>query len=100
MTLGNLVAIWQDDVRRLIGWSSVSQSGYALMAVCVIGLSASALPALRSEEHTSELQSLMRISYAVFCLTKKNNHQTCIIHSRLVTLAHEILYYLTSTNTY
>src|SRR3546814_1301762 len=31
----------------------------------------------RSEEHTSELQSLMRISYAVFCLTKKqqDNHQ-------------------------
>src|SRR3546814_4219332 len=28
--------------------------------------------ALRSEEHTSELQSLMRISYAVFCLHKKN----------------------------
>src|SRR3546814_10803392 len=32
---------------------------------------AGALPALRSEEHTSELQSLMRISYAVFCLKKK-----------------------------
>src|SRR3546814_9562666 len=30
-------------------------------------------PAPRSEEHTSELQSLMRISYAVFCLKKKNN---------------------------
>src|SRR3546814_10310522 len=30
----------------------------------------------RSEEHTSELQSLMRISYAVFCLTKKNPHTT------------------------
>src|SRR3546814_2421047 len=29
----------------------------------------------RSEEHTSELQSLMRISYAVFCLKKKNNHK-------------------------
>src|SRR3546814_7448082 len=29
-------------------------------------------PSLRSEEHTSELQSLMRISYAVFCLKKKN----------------------------
>src|SRR3546814_9748771 len=29
----------------------------------------------RSEEHTSELQSLMRISYAVFCLKKKNKHQ-------------------------
>src|SRR3546814_3567176 len=31
-----------------------------------------ALAQLRSEEHTSELQSLMRISYAVFCLKKKN----------------------------
>src|SRR3546814_1743252 len=30
---------------------------------------------LRSEEHTSELQSLMRISYAVFCLNKKKNEQ-------------------------
>src|SRR3546814_1454032 len=35
----------------------------------------------RSEEHTSELQSLMRISYAVFCLKKKNiqNKQNSII---------------------
>src|SRR3546814_7802131 len=32
--------------------------------------------ALRSEEHTSELQSLMRISYAVFCLKKKNKDIT------------------------
>src|SRR3546814_7994983 len=31
--------------------------------------------ARRSEEHTSELQSLMRISYAVFCLKKKTNHK-------------------------
>src|SRR3546814_5514090 len=30
----------------------------------------------RSEEHTSELQSLMRISYAVFCLKKKKQHMT------------------------
>src|SRR3546814_9407512 len=30
----------------------------------------------RSEEHTSELQSLMRISYAVFCLKKKSQNQT------------------------
>src|SRR3546814_7402268 len=34
-----------------------------------------ALAAARSEEHTSELQSLMRISYAVFCLKKKNTKQ-------------------------
>src|SRR3546814_5865445 len=33
-----------------------------------------ALVAIRSEEHTSELQSLMRNSYAVFCLKKKTQH--------------------------
>src|SRR3546814_7210985 len=36
---------------------------------------------LRSEEHTSELQSLMRISYAVFCLTKKTQTNNYNIHS-------------------
>src|SRR3546814_3337938 len=36
---------------------------------------AALLAAARSEEHTSELQSLMRISYAVFCLKKKTNHK-------------------------
>ena len=37
MTLGNLLALWQEDLRRLLGWSSVSQAGYALMAIVVIG---------------------------------------------------------------
>ncbi len=46
MTLGNLLALWQDDLRRLLGWSSVSQAGYALMAVVVIGRADLALPAL------------------------------------------------------
>src|SRR3546814_6680830 len=35
---------------------------------------------MRSEEHTSELQSLMRISYAVFCLKKKKNKIHTILH--------------------
>src|SRR3546814_5717541 len=35
-----------------------------------------AYPAIRSEEHTSELQSLIRISYAVFCLKKKKIDKT------------------------
>src|SRR3546814_8344353 len=39
--------------------------------------------ALRSEEHTSELQSLMRISYAVFCLKKKNTQQNHNIRSHI-----------------
>src|SRR3546814_5576003 len=43
-------------------WHSDGQAGRALR---------SALRRFRSEEHTSELQSLMRISYAVFCLKKK-----------------------------
>ena len=46
MTLGNLAALWQDDVRRLLGWSAVSQTGYGLMAVVGLGQSNSALPAL------------------------------------------------------
>src|SRR3546814_3079258 len=36
----------------------------------------------RSEEHTSELQSLMRISYAVFCLKKKNNNNIRNTHNQ------------------
>src|SRR3546814_2791292 len=42
----------------------------------------------RSEEHTSELQSLMRISYAVFCLKKKKN----------TTIAATVTYILTTTS--
>src|SRR3546814_6413396 len=40
------------------------------------GRDAGLRPGERSEEHTSELQSLMRISYAVFCLKKKKKRQT------------------------
>src|SRR3546814_3178109 len=42
----------------------------------------------RSEEHTSELQSLMRISYAVFCLKKKNTNYT---KNNSTTIADQIL---------
>src|SRR3546814_6449742 len=46
---------------------------------CLDGEDAATVPIpinARSEEHTSELQSLMRISYAVFCLKKKNQQST------------------------
>src|SRR3546814_7987707 len=46
---------------------------------------------LRSEEHTSELQSLMRISYAVFCLKKKNNNL-------IVEVYHFLILHLSQTN--
>src|SRR3546814_2279758 len=52
----------QNDIKRVIAYSTCSQLGYMFFAAGV---------GARSEEHTSELQSLMRISYAVFCLKKK-----------------------------
>src|SRR3546814_8228916 len=39
----------------------------------------------RSEEHTSELQSLMRISYAVFCLKKKTNNKSIYVIDSIIT---------------
>src|SRR3546814_8109345 len=51
-------------------------------------------PSARSEEHTSELQSLMRISYAVFCLKKKTarhtQHNICSNSTRFDTTLHFI----------
>lgn len=46
MTWGNLAALWQSNLRRLLGWSAISQSGYALVAIAVLGLTDQALPAL------------------------------------------------------
>src|SRR3546814_1287689 len=46
----------QQGIEKLAGWKAISLLHHA---------------SSRSEEHTSELQSLMRISYAVFCLKKK-----------------------------
>src|SRR3546814_2047992 len=43
---------------------------------------------IRSEEHTSELQSLMRISYAVFCLKKNKQHTT--VNSTITTTRHNL----------
>src|SRR3546814_1300362 len=47
--------------------SSTALSASSIIASCVVNFHG------RSEEHTSELQSLMRISYAVFCLKKKKH---------------------------
>src|SRR3546814_8790929 len=45
------------------------------LACCQTSLPRATIASDRSEEHTSELQSLMRNSYAVFCLKKKNTQQ-------------------------
>lgn len=46
MTLANLAAYWQDDPRRLLGWSTVSQVGYLLVPIAVADSSPLALPSL------------------------------------------------------
>ena len=46
MTLGNLAALASDDVRRLLGWSAISQTGYGLMAIVALGRSDLAIPSL------------------------------------------------------
>src|SRR3546814_4170729 len=55
----------------------------------------------RSEEHTSELQSLMRISYAVFCLKKKNTHTNynlqLTIHIHIAHCTNSITYHQLTT---
>src|SRR3546814_1925723 len=58
----------------LTGRYVVAEAAYRKEAILYWTRIGDALPVsrLRSEEHTSELQSLMRISYAVFCLKKKN----------------------------
>src|SRR3546814_4172874 len=71
----------------VVGGIRPSPKIIALMAavVAVLYMSGYQLPTVfRSEEHTSELQSLMRISYAVFCLKKKNTYPAVYykIHSK------------------
>src|SRR3546814_8951423 len=53
-----------------------NQNGYTRVRHCAQARAIENECYVRSEEHTSELQSLMRISYAVFCLNKKNKQET------------------------
>src|SRR3546814_6882355 len=54
---------WRNSIRYMVLWPRVMR------------------PTIRSEEHTSEIQSQMRLTYAVFCLKKKPiNHSKCITH--------------------
>src|SRR3546814_7644357 len=71
----NALAVWLRILRRCggdAGWLQPGRlflrSGFARFFCC------DSLSNQRSEEHTSELQSLMRISYAVFCLKKKSKN--------------------------
>src|SRR3546814_9763454 len=75
-TLDDLVAKFKADPRS-VSWAGGSAGGTDHILVGLIAEQVGVEPsgvnyiAFRSEENTSELQSLMRISYAVFCLKKK-----------------------------
>src|SRR3546814_8057477 len=82
-------AFGRDYLSRIMYGAQVSLLiGFSAMAIsCVIGTAMGIAAGyfggrvdMRSEEHTSELQSLMRSSYAVLCLTKKNNIHTIKRH--------------------
>src|SRR3546814_6483713 len=76
-------AVAAADPSRRLSWSELDQLTDRIAArlqqdgfakgdrTAIAGLNSVEQMAVRSEEHTSELQSLMRISYAVFCLKKK-----------------------------
>src|SRR3546814_4685540 len=65
----------QGGVRRPSALQSGVAGGFQSPPPAVQGARPRGWRSTRSEEHTSELQSLMRISYAVFCLKKKNHTQ-------------------------
>src|SRR3546814_2389910 len=72
MTVDDLFDVPESPMRRHL----LLLAGVAAVAAVIVAawgaLSIGSHTPVRSEEHTSELQSLMRISYAVFCLKKKN----------------------------
>src|SRR3546814_4233138 len=67
---GSQLLVGEDLAHRSLPFEEVSERRFRL------SLPTGPMATRRSEEHTSELQSLMRISYAVFCLKKKKNKRT------------------------
>src|SRR3546814_9781179 len=77
------------ETKRKESWRrSLRPSSRASTCACTETSSAETGSSARSEEHTSELQSLMRISYAVFCLKKKNQINTHTHCTHLDQLTH------------
>src|SRR3546814_6774112 len=79
------IAAWAPLVPYAKVRANLDEGTLGLLLLClgvgsILAMPISGALAARSEEHTSELQSLMRISYAVFCL-KKKNHIIIISHT-------------------
>src|SRR3546814_969002 len=75
-SIGSQLVIQIQTVLATIVWSAVGTAIAIFVAKALTGLRVTEeTERERSEEHTSELQSLMRISYAVFCLKKKKQQE-------------------------
>src|SRR3546814_3904236 len=72
--LASKLALAPDDPVRINSIAGITQVN--TVTIPRLSYGRGMMPSVRSEEHTSELQSLMRISYAVFCLKKKNTTHT------------------------
>src|SRR3546814_6167380 len=76
--LVDVAARHADDIRQFLGDVALLSDTFATRGddfLATLGHADQLLDVVRSEEHTSELPSLMCISYAVFCLKKKNSHK-------------------------
>src|SRR3546814_2855880 len=71
--------LFKPEQYRKVDYTTIPTAVFSLPNMATVGLTEEEAReqghkvTIRSEEHTSELQSLVRISYAVFCLKKKNN---------------------------
>src|SRR3546814_8041889 len=76
---GKAMGVFAEDAARIYQFTRDQQDEYAIRSLAranmAISSGAFAREIVRSEEHTSEIQSLMRISYAVFCLKNKTSKQ-------------------------
>src|SRR3546814_1916477 len=84
---------------RSVGAAPILQEAVDLVDLQDGILACGLLEGSRSEEHTSELQSLMRISYAVFCLKKKNSHAEVTLHAHRPLLTSETKHLATHNTT-
>src|SRR3546814_1212764 len=78
-----VAALGADGIARVLADCSIERASPERWALAVANAAHEwqADRIIRSEEHTSELQSLMRISYAGFCLKKKNTRSNPIIYT-------------------
>src|SRR3546814_9509680 len=90
-TLFPYTTLFRSRNDRVLGAHMVGPDAGEIIQGIAIAMKAGATKQMRSEEHTSELQSLMRISYAVFCLKKKHisiyivTHHVSTNHNRVQT---------------